>query len=173
MPIIKGISEDMEKMVFLLQAKPILNGIGAVKLNFIFPDNLQGMPFLLLIDDIPIDPAENECLLKEGEHHLVLVSENYRNYNRRFMIEQAKILDLKVELQDPTPLLLFEYPENTKIFVNNIPVTNQDLPFPIESGLHEIQFQLSDYTIIRKITVQRGKTYRVALSVDVDVTEND
>jgi hypothetical protein len=32
---------------------------------------------------------------------------------------------------------------------------------------------MSDYTVIKPLTVQRGKTYRVALTVDVNIAESD
>ncbi|MDR0473187.1 MAG: hypothetical protein LBH43_05910 [Treponema sp.] len=173
MPVFKGFSEEMEKMVFHLHVRPILGDEGAVKINFQYPDKLPGRSIVALVDDKVIENPQEEWLIKEGEHYLVILSEHYRNFNRRFVVERAKTLDLFIELQDPTPLLIFEYPENARIFVNNTQVANPDNPFPVEAGVHEVRFQISDYSIIRPVLVQRGKTYRIALSVDVDITEND
>jgi hypothetical protein len=127
----------------------------------------------ILIDDKMVENGDEEQLLKEGEHSLVIVSEDYRSLSRRFVVERAKILDVQVELQDPTPLILFEYPENARIFLDNVLVNDPQAPHPVEPGLHEVRFQVSDYSIIRPVTVQKGKTYKVALSVDVDITENE
>jgi hypothetical protein len=173
MPVIKGISEEIENMAFNLLVKPILSDEGAVKLSFRYPEQLPGRPFTVLIDDEVIDKPGEERLLKEGEHNLVILSEDYRNQSRRFLVERAKILDLSVELQDPTPLILFEYPEGARIFVDNLPVPNPQSPHAVEPGLHELRFQVSDYSIIRPITVQKGKTYKVALSVDVNISESN
>jgi hypothetical protein len=173
MPVIKGISAEMEKMTFNLQVKPILSDEGAVKINFHFPDQLPGRAFTALIDDTVIENPGEERLLREGEHNLLVLSEDYRNQSRRFIVERAKVLDLAVELQDPTPLIVFEYPEGAKIFLDNTPVPNPQSPWPVEPGLHEVRFQVSDYSIIRPITVQKGKTYKVALSVDVDISETN
>jgi hypothetical protein len=173
MPVIKGISEEMENMTFNLLAKPILSDEGAVKISFRFPEQLPGRAFTVLIDDKVIEKPGEERLLKEGEHDLVVLSEDYRNQSRRFLVERAKVLDLAVELQDPTPLIVFEYPEGARIFLDNTPVSDPQALQPVEPGFHEIRFQVSDYSIIRPITVQKGKTYKIALSVDVDILETN
>jgi hypothetical protein len=171
MPVIKGISEELERMVFNLNVKPILSDEGAVRINFRYPGNLR--PLTVLINDVVIDNPREERLIKEGVHNLVILSEDYRNQSSRFVVERAKVLDLTIELQDTTPLLIFEHPENARVFLDNALVANPRTPTPVEPGLHEVRFEISDYTIIRPVTVQKGKTYRVALSVDVNISESE
>ena len=173
MPVIKGISDELEKMVFQLTVKPVLGDEGIIRLKINYPEQLPGRPFTVLIDDEIVGNLKAELLLKEGEHHLVILSDDYRNQSRRFMVEKARVMELLVELQDPTPLLIFESPEGAGIYVNNRHVANTNVPYPVEPGLHEVKFQMSNYSIIRPITVQKGKTYKIALSVDINITEND
>ena len=173
MPVIKGISDDLEKMVFSLNVKPIFSDEGALRINFRYPYNLPDRPLSLLIDDELITDLQMERLLKEGEHHLVILSEDYRNQSRRFVVERAKVLELAVELQDPTPLLVFECPENAKVYLDNVYIPNPGFPSPVDPGFHEVRFQVSDYTITRPVMIQKGKTYRVALSVDVNISESE
>jgi hypothetical protein len=173
MPVIKGISRELETMVFQLTVKPILSDEGAIRLRIRYPEQLAERPVTILIDDRVIENTREERLLKEGEHNLVVLSDDYRDQNRRFVVERAKIIDLQVELQDTTPLIYFEYPENALIFLDNVPVANPGTPQPVEAGLHEVRFQVSDYSVIRPVTVEKGKTYCVALSVDVNITENE
>jgi hypothetical protein len=173
MPVIKGISRELETLVFQFTVKPILSDEGAVKITVRYPDQAAGRPVTVLIDDTVVDNLNEDMLLKEGEHHLVVLSEDYRGQSRRFMVERAKAMDLLVELQDTTPLIYFEYPENARIFLDNVPVSDPATPRPVEPGLHEVCFQVSDYSVIRPVTVQKGKTYCIALSVDVTITEND
>jgi len=173
MPIIKGISEELETMRFLLTARPILSDEGAVRLVFRAPDQLRGRPFTVLIDDILVENINDERLLKEGEHHLVVLSEEYRNESRRFMVERAKTMELTVNLQDPAPLIIFEAPENAQIYLNNNLIPRNSGPIPVEPGVHEAKFLVGDYSLSRTINAQRGKTYRVALAVDIDVDESE
>ena len=171
MPIIKGLSDELENMSFTLIARPILGEEGAVRLNFRYPGQLRDRPFTVLIDDAVVKNPAEEMLLKEGEHHLVVLSDDYRNESRRFMVERAKRADITIDLQDPTPLIIFEAPENARIFLNNNPVRETG-PIPVEPGVYEAKFQVGDYTLTKTITAQRGKTYRVSLSVGIDIEEN-
>jgi hypothetical protein len=173
MPVIKGLSEELETMIFQLSVKPILSDEGAVRLNYRYPEQLPGKPFTILIDDILIENPSGERLLKEGEHHLIILSDDYRNESRRFMVERAKVLELAIELQDPTPLMIFEGPENALIFLNEKPVYAALGPVPVDPGVHEVTYQVGDYTLTRSITVLRGKTYRIALSVDIALSETE
>jgi len=173
MPVVKGLSEEVEHMQFTLSVRPILADEGAVRLNFRYPEQLKDKPFVVLIDDVVVDNRAEEQILREGEHHLVVLSENYRNENRRFVVEKAKRLDIAINLQDPTPLIIFEAPENARIFLDNQPVVRDNSPIPVEPGAHEAKFQVGDYTLTKNITVQRGKTYRIALAVGIDIEENE
>jgi hypothetical protein len=120
-----------------------------------------------------IESPGEELLLREGEHHLVILSGDYRNENRLFLVERGKILDLSIELQDPAHMVIFEAPENAQIFFDGQLVAAPRDPLMAEPGVHEVRFQLSDYAIVKSLVVQKGKTYRVAMSVDVQVTETD
>ncbi|MDR2783073.1 MAG: hypothetical protein LBB48_04420 [Treponema sp.] len=170
MPIIKGISEEIEKMTFTLTVKPILSNEGALALAFRYPEQLQSKPFILLIDDVLIENVNELQFLREGEHRLTILSDDFRNENRKFLIERSKTLELTIDLQDPTPLIFFEAPEKTVLYFDNEPV-NTAKPLAAEPGKHEIKIQLNDYLIIRPITVQKGRTYKIALLVDLNISE--
>lgn len=173
MPISKGLSDELETIVFQLSVRPILSDEGAVRLSLRYPEQMKGKPFIVLIDDVLLENFAGEHLLKEGEHHLVVLSEDYRNESRRFVVERARTLDLHIELQDPTPLIVFEGPRNARIFLDNTPVVREGEPVPVEPGAHEARFQVGDYTVIKTLIIERGKTYRVALAVDINVQESD
>ena len=172
MPVIRTIPDELERMTFTINVKPILSDEGALRINFRYPEGLRDRSFTVYINDQLIRNPGEEQLLKEGEHRLVIQSEDYRNQSTRFVIERAKTLDLLIELQDPRPRIIFEYPENARIYIDNTLIPNSRNPLPVEPGLHEIRFQISDYIIIRTLTVQRGRTYRVALSLGVEITED-
>jgi hypothetical protein len=173
MPVGKDLSEDFETMRFQLSVKPILSNEGAVRIRLRYPENLYGKPVTLLIDDRVIDKPGEELLLKEGEHSLVVLSEYYRNESRRFLVERAKNTELLIELKDPAPLMSFEAPENARVFLDNLLITDILNPRAVEPGHHEVKFQISDYMIIKNILVQKGKTYRIALSIDINIWEDE
>jgi hypothetical protein len=173
MPITRGTSEEIQNMRFQLSVKPLLSDEGAVKINIRYPSALQNKPYTTLIDDRVIEHPEDEHILREGEHHLMIISSDYRNESRRFILERGKTADLNITLQDLTPLIVFETPDNAKIFLDDQPFTQSLAPKPIEPGPHEVKIQVSDYTIIKSINVRKGKTYRIAFIVDLDVSEEN
>jgi hypothetical protein len=172
-PVIKGITNELERMIFNVTVRPILSDEGAIRLVPRFPPQLRNRPFTVLIDDVLIDNISENHFLREGEHHLVILSDDYRNESRRFVVERAKTLDLIIELQDPAPLIIFEGPQNALVFLDNVNVPQTREPIPVEPGPHEVRFQIGDYTVIRTLNVQRGKTYRVTLEVDLTIQEGD
>jgi hypothetical protein len=173
LPVIKGLSEEVETMSFRLNVKPILIDEGAVRIIPRYPENLARRPFTTLIDDEVVERPQDTRLLKEGEHSLVIISNDYRNESHRFVIERGKILELGVTLRDTIPLVYFEAPDNALILFDGQAVDSNSQPISAEPGLHELQFQMGDYTMVKPITILRGKTYRIALAVDISVSESD
>jgi hypothetical protein len=179
LPLVKGMTNELETMKFNLTVRPILSDEGAVRLIPRYPPQLRGKPFTVLVNDELINNISQELILKEGEHHLVILSEDYRNESRRFVVERAKIHELIIDLQDPAPLIIFEGPQNARIYLNNVLIQQDnepsheliDKPITVEPGQHEVKFQIGDYTIMRSLNVQRGKTYRISLAVDLSIHE--
>jgi len=169
----KGMPDEFENMSFNFVARPILSDEGAVRLIPRYPAQLRNRPFTVLIDDTVISNITEQILLREGEHHLVILSEDYRNESRRFVVEKAKVLDLTIELQDPTPIIIFEAPQTAQIFLNNNLIPRSRDQVTVEPGQHEIKFIVGDYTLTRTMNIQRGKTYRVSLAVDLSVQEEE
>jgi len=173
MQITKGLPDAFEQMTFNLTARPILSDEGAVKLTPRYPPQLRNRPFIVLINDTVINNINEEIILKEGEHHLVILSDDYRNESRRFIVERGRVVELILDLQDPSPVIIFEGPQNSRVFLNNNPIQLTREPITVEPGSYEVRFQIGDYTIIRQLNVQRGKTYRVSLAVDLTIFEED
>jgi len=172
-PIEKGLASGFDQLRFNVVARPILSDEGAIRLVPRFPPQQRNRPFTALINDNVITNISEEIVLREGEHHLVILSDDYRNESRRFLVERGKVIDLIIDLQDPTPSIIFEAPQNAVIHLNGTLISDTREPIMTEPGAHEVRFQIGDYTIIRTLNVQRGKTYRIALGIDLTIHEED
>ncbi len=173
MPVMKGLPEELEGMKFQLSAKPIVTDKGALRLVLKYPEKLKDRPFTLLIDDDVMDDPGREQILTEGEHRASLISDDYRNENRLFVIERGKVHELVVELKDPTPVVSIEAPENAAVYFDDVLIQEPAQAFNTEPGEHVVRFVVGDYSILKSLTVRKGRTYRVSISIDVDVTESD
>jgi hypothetical protein len=170
-PNIKGWSKEIENMRFQLNVKPILSDEGALTVTVNRPEFLPNGGFIMLIDEQVVENPGAEILLKEGEHTLTLISSDYRNENRRFFIERGGSVRLSVNLHDLTPLIIFEAPELASIFIDSVPVARSDVPLAVEPGVHTVRIQVSDYSIVKTLVIEKGKTYRVAFIVDMNIAE--
>jgi len=173
MQIGKGLSDDFDRLRFSAVVRPILSDEGAVRLVPRFSSQLRNRPFTVLINDNVIQNISELVFLREGENHLVVFSDDYRNISRRFIVEKGKIIDLIIDLLDSTPIIIFEAPQNAQIFLNNTPVTRTREGMAVEPGSHEVRFQIGDYTMSQTINVQRGMTYRVTMAVDMIIQEEE
>ena len=173
MPVVKGLSTEFENMKFNLTVRPVFSDEGAVRLIPRYPAQLRDRPFTVLINDNVVNDITEQVVLREGEYHLVISSDDYRNESRRFIVERTKVIDLIIELQDPTPIIIFEGPQNAQIYIDNTRVPRNRESVTVEPGLRQIRFQIGDYTVSQTLNVQRGKTYRIALDVGINIQEED
>jgi hypothetical protein len=168
---VKALSD--ETALFQLSVKPVSGDEGAVKLTLRYPQLLRDRPVSVLIDDEVVENIVAVQLLREGEHQLLIISEDYRTESRRFYVDRGKTTEISITLKDTTPLLLFEAPDRALIFINNRRIIAIDAPYPIAPGIYDIKIQVSDYTIIKTVQIQKGKTYRVAFTMDMSVDETN
>jgi hypothetical protein len=173
MPVIKGLSAELEDMTFNLTVRPVFSDEGAVRLIPRYPPQLRDRPFTVMVNENVISNISEQIILKEGEHHLVILSDDYRNESRRFIVERTKVIDLIIELQDPTPIIIFEGPQNAQIYIDNTRIPRNRDSVTVEPGLRQIRFQIGDYTVSQTLNVQRGKTYRIALDIGINIQEED
>ncbi len=170
LPVMKGLPENVENLVFTVEVKPILKNEGIFELDFTYPDE-NVFPVSVSIDEKPVKDYSKGLILTPGMHHLSVVSDNYRNEMRVFNIEQAKTTKLNVELKDISPLITFVAPENTLIYVNDSQITATDSPVKVSAGENIVRFVVGDYEVKKAVHVQTGKEYVVSLTIDVQITE--
>lgn len=172
LPVNKGLSAEVEAMRFTLVARPVLADEGALRTKVRYPAQLRDRPYTLRLDGNPIKTGE-EIIVASGEHHLAVESVDYRSESRQIVVERGRSLDLTIDLQDSTPLVTIEAPENAIVRFDDQPVEDPRKPFLAEPGQHEVRFLVGDYTLVKMVTLRRGQSYRIALIVDISVTESD
>lgn len=169
-PITKGSTPELERSRFTLRVRPLFTEEGGLRLSFKYPVGLEKGAFDLQIDGAAADPT-GLIVLKPGSHSLHISSTLYREESRSFAVEQGKVLDLAVELEDTTPLLIIEAPDSALISLDGVKLDRSKNSFAVEPGDHSILCRIGDYSLSRKFTAYRGKSYRMVLSIDLAVQE--
>ena len=176
LPVIKGISYDIETMRFQLQVRPLYSDEGAVRFSLRYPaGQAQQQPLppdiIMLVDDVVLEHPLEEQLLREGQHQLTVLSEEYRQDNRRFVVTSGQTQSIVIALKYLVPQLIFEAPEGAAIFVNNVAVQNISAPLTVEPGNCEVRIDVGDYSLIRQLQIEKGKNYRISFSAELKVEE--
>ena len=168
-PVMKGLPEDIEKLVFLVRIKPILTEEGGVHLGISYPEDTPE-PISVRIDEMLVNNPDTIQILSPGTHHLSIVSDDFRNEMRMFTVESARITELSVAMKTTTPHLFLVAPENAQILLDSQPIEDNRDGIIIEPGDHTILFRIGDYELTKQISVEKGNDYTVSMIIDVNVT---
>ncbi|ULQ59463.1 PEGA domain-containing protein [Brucepastera parasyntrophica] len=170
LPVMKGLPDDIENVVFSVKIKPLFINEGGFILTLTYPDEEQ-YPVSVRLDETLLQEPHSLQLLSPGNHYLSVVSEEYRNEVRQFTVESARTTELEVQLQDTTPHLFLIAPENADIYLDNELLENPREERAIDPGEHVILFRLGDYELVRQITIEKGRDYTVSMTIDIQVSE--
>lgn len=168
----KGAPESLEHAQFELSVRPVLSSEGYFSLNVKEPDGKKA-DYKIYIDDQSFSSKPEKIILKEGEHHLSITSDDYRNEVRTFIVEQAKHTKVNVELRGIEPVIRIISPENAKVFFDGKPFTQTKDSFTATPGSHTIKFVIGDYEVVKNINADNGRSYTVNLTVDATITEEE
>jgi hypothetical protein len=171
-PISKGLSAAAEAAKFQIRVRPLLSEAGALSLKLRYPDEAsERFPVTVTVDDRKVDPAA-PIVLKPGSYRLGLSSEAYRDESRGIVVEQGKTLELVVELQGTKPLVSIEAPDSAAITLDGQRIDHAARSsMSVEPGDHSVTCRIGDYTLTRKFTAYRGKSYKLVLDIDLRVEE--
>lgn len=177
-PVTKGLSPELEAAQFQVRVRPILTDEGALRLMLRYPEGAERSGVAVFVDDKRLPEGRyqdgKELLpLKAGSHSLRVSSDSFRDESRSFQVEQGRILELAVELQDTMPLLVLEAPDSAQLSLDGARIDFLAKPsFAVEPGEHNLSCRIGDYVVSRKFTAYRGKTYRLVLSVELQLQES-
>ncbi|MBR1638302.1 MAG: hypothetical protein IJ688_02840 [Treponema sp.] len=169
-PVMKGVPEETLNAKIPITIKPILTNKGLLKLDMISPDR-KNTECSVFIDDKAAELTNGTVMLETGIHNISIISEKYRNELRTVRIDQAKQTDLTVELKSIEPTLLVSAPDGTAILLDGEVFSSIGTEIVISEGEHKLSFTIGDYELIRTISAIKGKTYKAAFSLDLEITE--
>ena len=173
--IMKGIPDALYDSFVTVTLKPVFNNKGLLDLSVLYPEkiteNFEDYPYLVFIDEEPIDFTGEPVLLDKGQHHLAVSSDDFRNNVQTFDISRATVTNIDVQLQDIVPLIKITCPKDTVLQLNDMQYDDFTNPIEVTPGTHNLVFTVGDYEILRTIDVVNARTYNVRLDFDITVTE--
>lgn len=190
--VMKGIPEEVIESKIKMTVRPILSDKGKLKVKLNLPEEIKS-----LITDNTTKPDEKELqndaftfqiyvdekgydynlistegiLLNSGIHNISLMPADFRTEVRTIRVEQAKETDLDITLKSIEPTVIFSAPTGADFYVNDLQIKDFDEEMIIPEGDYKFRVVFGDYEIIRNISITKGKTYKINLSVDLQIEE--
>ncbi len=168
----KGADDAISKASFTVSAKPILSNKGILSLKTEAEES-EIKEYTVFVDGKESELAEKDIIISSGEHTVSIVSNYYRNELRTVTIEKAKKTEIEVKLRDIKPIIRLIAPEGARIFFDEKEFSSPAEPFYTFAGEHTVRFLVSDYEIVRTLTVENGRNYNISVGIDVSITEVD
>jgi hypothetical protein len=170
LPVMKGLPDNIESMKFTVKIRPILTDEGGMSLKIAYPDD-KPKQVVIRVDENLVTNPDATLILPPGDHHLSIVSDDYRNEVRVFTVDSARITDVSVSMKDTTPRLNLVVPETAIVQIDGNPVESIKGSIVMVPGDHTIAFRIGDYEVSRVLAVEKGKDYTMTMIIDVTVTE--
>ena len=179
--IMKGVPDEVMNSKITITVRPILSDKGLLKVKL---STLEGSEakvdgqeenISIFIDNNAylIADAEKGFVLGTGIHNISVISENYRTEVRKVRIDQAKTTELEVILKSIEPTVLITAPEGATVYLDDEKFEDLGKEVVITEGDHKIRCGIGDYEIIRTISVTKGRSYKVNLTVDLQISEDE
>ncbi len=168
----KGIPPNMESALFKVTVRPILTDEGGIRIQY--PDTgADRKSVQVFIDDKRIEDSGSTIYLKKGVHIVRITAEGFREEVMSIVVEPGRVVSLTAKPLSDSPLLKFQAPSDTLISLDGKALDQSSADgLELEPGEHTLVCVLGNYSLTRKFTAVRGKTYTIVLSVELEIKTN-
>lgn len=170
--LIPSLSSEVSSHKVKVNIKPIFSNKGRLLLHLKCPDE-NAESCTIYIDDYAfnINTLSQGILLESGIHNISVLSEFYRTEVRKFRIDKTKETELSITMKSIEPTILITAPGGIKVYIDNEVCNYIGKEKTISEGTHKVSCSLGDYEVIRSINIIKGKSYKINISVDLQVHE--
>ena len=178
--VMKGVPDEVMNSKITFNVRPILSDKGLVTIGFEYPQSenqseTEEIPNItVFVDNAPYSQqaVAEGLLLTSGIHNVSVISENYRTEVRKVRIDQAKKSELLIELKSIEPTVIITAPEGAIVYLDDQLFESLNKEFVLTEGDHKVRCVIGDYEIVRTLSVSKGRTYKVNLTVDLQISED-
>lgn len=173
LPVAKGLPTGVSESQFGVKVSPILEDKGLLKLDISESGKPPEFPFSLSIDDQSTEPQSGGYELASGIHHLSITSDHYKEINKTFGIDKGQTTSIAISLERLVPKITFEAPDSAEIFLDGQKLDGVPTkPVTVTEGEHTVIMRVGNYSLTKKFSVERGRSYKISLFLDISVQEN-
>ena len=174
LPVMKGIPTDLYTSDFAVRAKPVFANAGLVSIS-ITAENGEALfedPEITINDSLVEFPADG-LRLEPGIHALEVSAKGYEPFESSFAVQKGSVQTVSAVLRTARPKVYFEGPDASLVFLDGKRIDYAPgKPVFMEPGEHIVVFQIGDYSLSKKFSIQGGKSYKISLFFDILLKEN-
>lgn len=178
--IMKGVPDEVMNAVINMTVRPILSDKGLLKVKLTLPetdalntDEDQNITVFIDNEVSSTEITETGVVLSTGIHNVSVISENYRTEVRKVRVDQAKKMELEITLKSIEPTVIITAPEGATVYLDDEEFEDLGKEVVISEGEHKIRCGIGDYEIVRSLSVTKGRSYKVNLTVDLQISEDE
>ncbi|NOY09999.1 MAG: PEGA domain-containing protein [Spirochaetes bacterium] len=171
-PVMKGIPDKAFTKEFYISAAPEVINRGFLELSIKKPEDFKNEQYSVFIDGKEVNNKNKPVELDAGIHELLIQSASFEKVTSAFTIEAGKTNSMNIILKQNISTISFEAPENAVVYLDGTKLAPYQLKrIRIKGGEHLIRIKIDDYSLTRKVTVKKNKTYKVSLVFDMLIKE--
>ncbi|MCL2791984.1 MAG: hypothetical protein FWD87_02735 [Spirochaetaceae bacterium] len=176
LPIMKGIPSHLLNETINVRITPFFSDRGSLTVNVFERSNSphehgsnRVTDFRLFIDNTLYESSEN-IILPIGIRRVRIEKNGYTTFEESILINNNEKNTLTAHLTREQPHVIIQAPREAQIFINGVQHRQREFS-NLGVGEHTFVFIIGEYSISRRITLERGKRYLIDILLDIDVTE--
>ena len=176
LPVMKGIPDKLLNETIKIKISPFFpeNGNLAItvfeKNNSSSDNNLTEITdYKLYIDNKLYNNNEN-LILPTGIRKVRIEKNGYITFEESVLLKNNEKNSLTAYLTRELPYLVIQAPPEAEIFIDSIHYKQREFS-NLKIGEHTIIFKLGEYSISRKIKLEKSKRYVIDMLLDIDIKE--
>lgn len=174
LPVMKGIPSELYSSEFEIGVKPVFAEAGLVTVSVISENKDMAVDRAnIAIDDGFVEMPAVDLRLAPGIHTLEVTADGFEPFESSFAVQKGSVQTVSAVLKASQPKVYFEGPEASDVYLDGKRINfAPGKPVFADPGDHIVLFQIGDYSLSKKFSIQRGKSYKISLFFDILVKED-
>jgi len=176
LPVMKGIPDKLLDETIKIKISPFFSENGNLTINIFEKNNSSAdnnlnkiTDYKLYIDNNLYEDSDN-LVLATGIRKVRIEKEGYITFEESIVIKSNEKNSLTANLTSELPYVAIQAPPEADIFIDNVHYKQREFT-NLKAGEYTFVFKLGEYSISRKIKLEKSKKYLIDLLLDIDITD--
>ena len=176
LPVMKGIPDNLLTEAIKIKISPFFSESGNLTINVFEKSNSASNAALpkitdykLTIDNTLYTDSDN-IVLPTGIRKVRIEKDGYIAFEESIVIKSSEKNSVTAYLTRELPYVVIQSPPEAEIFIDGVHYKQREFS-NLKIGEHTLVFKLGEYSISRKIKLEKSKKYLIDLLLDIDVKE--